>query len=64
MAKKKPSPEELKALQDAIATQLAYDRAKAWALSVPGTPYGSTTPNRSAEMTAYQSGHRHEYPNC
>ncbi len=27
---------------EAIAAQLAYDRAQAWARSAPGTPYGGT----------------------
>ena len=45
--------------RDAIAAALARDRAEAWARSVPGTPYGSTTPNLTEEVTPYQEGHRH-----
>jgi hypothetical protein len=35
--------------QDATEAQAAYDRAQAWARSVAGTPYGSTTPTLNRE---------------
>lgn len=34
---------------DAARAKLAYDRADAWAHSVTGTPYGSTTPTLTKE---------------
>jgi hypothetical protein len=37
------------AAADSAQAQNAYDRADAWARSLEGTPYGSTTPTLSKE---------------
>lgn len=42
--KRQQKQKEKREAADAELAKLAYDRADAWAHSVAGTPYGSTTP--------------------
>jgi hypothetical protein len=48
-----------KAADDKLAAE-ARTKADAWARSVPGTPYGTTEPVLTGELTEFQRTHPHE----